>query len=506
MKTLHTALLAMALLASQSTAALAQDFSYDPPGQLVPGSGQGRSDTRVYVPGMRFPIEAAPAYANSQVWGRGGSQGGGGGQCDAENFSYPWHDNYCESRQWTMPLCPSGTGHQGQDIRATTCENRRWWTVAAESGTISSIGTYSVTLMADGGTRHRYLHMDPGSLAVRQGQRVNRGDRLGLVSNAFGGTPTTIHLHYDLYQNVQGVGNVYVPTYMSLVRSYEELIGQEAVPCAEIGPGGATLDNSGPCFALFGPTTTWRHVTDQGQEGDLRWTYAWVSDDPGNWARWNLHFLQPGTYELAVNVLPEWAGSQQVPYKIRHAGQETPLSVNQAQGAGWVSLGRFDFSEGGDQWVSLYDNSGEDLDLQRRIMADALRITLIPPDPPDLGPEDLGPEDLGPEDLGPEDLGTPDAAPDLPEEDSGPQEDLNPNPADMGDPTTERDQGGTFDTGPQDPEKDTEPFQDMGEPADPTQKAASTYREGCSTTPGAPQLPWELLGLLALTLMRRREP
>src|SRR5262245_29114274 len=90
-------------------------FNYDPPGKLVTGSGRGFVDTRNYAPGMRFPIESAPAYANSQVWGHGGSNASGGSQCDGVNYSYPWHDNYCETRTWPISLCPAGTGHQGQD-------------------------------------------------------------------------------------------------------------------------------------------------------------------------------------------------------------------------------------------------------------------------------------------------------------------------------------------------------------------------------------------------------
>src|SRR5690606_33435523 len=57
-----------------------------------------------------------------------------------------------------------------------------------------------------------------------------RGQRLGTVSNEFGGTPTTIHLHFNIRQNVAGVGNVYVPPYMSLVESYYELIGPPPAP------------------------------------------------------------------------------------------------------------------------------------------------------------------------------------------------------------------------------------------------------------------------------------
>jgi len=196
----------------------AQEFTYHPPGDLVPGSGDGRVDEKVYVPGMLFPIEGK-AYANSQVYGNGGLYGPGGGQCDAVNYSYPWRDNYCEKRSWGMPLCPSGIGHQGQDIRAETCQKDVHWSVASVDGTITSVGSYSVYLTAEDGTRHDYLHMD--SVQVSVGQKVTRGTKLGRVSNNFGGTATSVHLHFNLRQNVASLGMVYVPTYLSLVKSYE---------------------------------------------------------------------------------------------------------------------------------------------------------------------------------------------------------------------------------------------------------------------------------------------
>jgi MYXO-CTERM domain-containing protein len=214
--------LLVAVVAFAGSAAAAP-FSYDPPGQLIAGSGKGRADLFVYAPGMRFPIEAAPAFANSQVYKAGGGQGPGGSQCSTSNFSYPWQDNYCETRSWDMPLCPSGTGHQGQDIRAATCDKDVHWAVATTDGKITNVGSYSVYLTDSGGTRYDYLHM--GSVQVTVGQTVTKGKRLGRVSNVFGGTPTTVHLHFNLRQNVSGVGNVYVPPYMSLIKAYEGLVG-----------------------------------------------------------------------------------------------------------------------------------------------------------------------------------------------------------------------------------------------------------------------------------------
>lgn len=213
---------AAAALGSAGVASGADPFTYDPPGKLVSGSGKGRVDMNVYAPGIRFPIESGPAFANSQVWGHGGNSGTGS-QCDIENFSYPWHDNYCETRDWDMPLCPSGAGHQGQDIRAASCKPGVHTAVAVVDGTITSIGSYSVYLTAADGTRFDYLHEQ--DVIVKEGQKVKRGDPIGKVSNKFGDSLTTVHLHFNIHQNVAGVGAVYVPPYLSIVHAYETLEG-----------------------------------------------------------------------------------------------------------------------------------------------------------------------------------------------------------------------------------------------------------------------------------------
>ena len=382
MRYLIPTLSAVILLASASSAAAA-GFTYQPPGDLEETNKDGRVDDQVYVPNMRYPIENAPSYANSQVWGHGGYQGPGGGQCDDANYSYPWWDNFCETRRWDVALCPSGNGHQGQDIRPSTCEDAKHWAVAAEAGTITSIGTYSMYLQADNGTRHRYLHMQRASYTVGEGDTVTKGQRLGKVSNEFGGTPTTIHLHYDLYQNVSGVGNTYVPTYMSLVESYERLLGEPAEPCPTLGPDGGTIDDSGNCFTLHGPPDSWRYVTNAGNNGQLHWTYAWDDPDPGNWAEWAIQLEQAGTYRVEVFLVSDYAQAQRGLYTVKHNGSEEEVRLDMSQGAGWRSLGEFDFAAGADQRVAVYDNTGESLDLSRKIIADAIRLTRIDQQPAD---------------------------------------------------------------------------------------------------------------------------
>jgi len=204
-------------------------FKYTPAGVLVPSnSGKGRfGDNYIYAPNIRFPIEEAPAYINSQVYGVGGMHGKRGSLCSQENYQYPWHDNYCEKRPWGMPLCPSGKGHQGVDIRGATCEDKKYHAVAVEDGVISFIGKYSVSLRGKTGRTYRYLHLDSKTLRVRRGQRVKRGQRIGLVSNNFGNTKTTIHLHFDVKETIVVNGypqRVFVPIYSSLVDAYKRLL------------------------------------------------------------------------------------------------------------------------------------------------------------------------------------------------------------------------------------------------------------------------------------------
>ncbi|HEV7877074.1 M23 family metallopeptidase [Bradyrhizobium sp.] len=198
-----------------------------PPGDLETGSGNGRADATIYFPQMRFPLETGPAFANSQVYRAGGMHGPAGDQCASANYSYPWRDVYCEKRSWTMALCPAGKGHQGQDIRPATCKKDTHWAVAADDGVIANIGTYSVTLQTANGVLYRYLHLNIGDLAVDELDHVKKGARIGKVSNWFGDTSTTIHLHFDIKGTVQVNGKsvvTYLPPYTSLVASYKTLM------------------------------------------------------------------------------------------------------------------------------------------------------------------------------------------------------------------------------------------------------------------------------------------
>jgi len=224
--------------------ATAEPF-YLPPGDLLPDTGTGLAEYTVFAPGMRFPLEVGPAYPNSQVYMNGGLFGPPGGQCDAVNYSYPWRDNYCEKRQWDMPLCPAGIGHQGQDIRGPTCEKDKHQIVATAAGQVTNIGSYSIYVTTPAGQRFDYLHGSLDTIVVSINQQVATGAPLVKLSDNMGDTSTSIHLHFNIKQDVAGVGSVYVSPYMSLVRSYEELMGLGNKP-----PTG-NFDQAG-CAALTG--------------------------------------------------------------------------------------------------------------------------------------------------------------------------------------------------------------------------------------------------------------
>jgi murein DD-endopeptidase MepM/ murein hydrolase activator NlpD len=207
-------------------------FAYYPPGALIEkDKGRGRVDRHVYAPNILFPLKLGDGlfpHLNSQIWGYGGGGwndkgAAGGSESDPRNYDpMQQRDNYCEVRGWDMPLCPSGSGHQGQDIRPPSYKDNYWEAVAVTDGTITNVtSNTTVQLKSADGTDYFYLHMHPRSIRVAVGNKVKQGDVLGRVSKYMGGSPSTsLHLHFNVRQRIN-VGDatlqVYVPTYTSLV-------------------------------------------------------------------------------------------------------------------------------------------------------------------------------------------------------------------------------------------------------------------------------------------------
>jgi hypothetical protein len=267
---------AIASAVVERPAALSPDFTYRPPGELIANSGYrragGHADRTVYAQ-IRFPIEQAPAYANSQSfmnWGDCYLKGrlprphdkGDPYRCRLNdkklvfdesaggNYAYPWQDNFCETRDFQAGQCPGGFGHQGQDIRPATCTlrtsesdrcipNLHGAVAVRDSVVIRTPRQQALMLLVNSRTEHvrfRYMHMSPERLDIdgmTHGRRLAEGERVGVVSNyqGFQGGTTT-HLHFDL-QVFTRDGWIWVNPYATLIASYERLIGGRG---REIGP------------------------------------------------------------------------------------------------------------------------------------------------------------------------------------------------------------------------------------------------------------------------------
>jgi murein DD-endopeptidase MepM/ murein hydrolase activator NlpD len=228
------------------------DFTYRPPGDIIANSGtrkqSGRADLTAYSQ-IRFPLEKAPAFAHSQSFGLRRSNDkfddtSGGAS------SYPWQDNFCESRSFGVGQCASGFGHQGQDIRPAPCPLRsegpdrcdphQQAIVAVRDGIlIRSPSQQAATLQINTRTEHlrfRYMHMNPTAMdadGVLNGRHVDEGEKIGVVSNYLDhANGTSRHLHFDV-QVFTRDGWLWVNPYVTLISAYERLIHGRG---REIGP------------------------------------------------------------------------------------------------------------------------------------------------------------------------------------------------------------------------------------------------------------------------------
>jgi murein DD-endopeptidase MepM/ murein hydrolase activator NlpD len=223
------------------------DFSYRSTGDIIAHSGArrqgGRTDLTAYSQ-IRFPLEA-PAFIHSQSFKRRLSD-----KSDQPSGLYPWRDNFCEARSFSVGQCASGFGHQGEDIRpgaclpqrqaATACDPRQQPIAAVRDGVvIRSSKQQAATLQINTFNEHirfRYMHMNPSVMdadGLLNGRQVAEGEELGVVSNYLDHpNGTTRHLHFDV-QVFTRDGWIWVNPYVTLISAYERLIHGRG---HEIGP------------------------------------------------------------------------------------------------------------------------------------------------------------------------------------------------------------------------------------------------------------------------------
>jgi murein DD-endopeptidase MepM/ murein hydrolase activator NlpD len=232
---------------------VSQTFGYYAPGQIKSGTGfrgkSGRPDYTVYSQ-IRFPLAEAPAYAGTELFHRGPRTriSDPSDIQPAQISQNPWRDNFCERRGFSVSQCPTGIGHQGQDIRPLICRptpnsdrcDPPGDVLAARGGVIlrapKQEAAYLFVNSANEHIRFRYLHMSPRKMDadhLLSGRRVYEGEVIGEVGNySMRENGTSYHLHFDIQVPTRH-GWVLVNPYTTLVAAYERLIGERGTELAD---------------------------------------------------------------------------------------------------------------------------------------------------------------------------------------------------------------------------------------------------------------------------------
>jgi hypothetical protein len=232
--------------------AASADFTYLPPGDIIPNSGYrkqgGQADFNTYSQ-IRFPLQKTPALVRSQSFRNRKSGSRSLDEPVNRNDASAWRDNFCEARDFGVGRCTGGFGHQGQDIRPACslrnedvdrCDPRQQAVVAVREGVlIRSPKQQAVALQINTRNEHirfRYMHMSPADMdtdGILSGRRVEEGEKIGVVSNYLDHpNGTTRHLHFDV-QVFTRDGWLWVNPYVTLISAYERLIwgrGREIKP------------------------------------------------------------------------------------------------------------------------------------------------------------------------------------------------------------------------------------------------------------------------------------
>ncbi|MBN2723337.1 MAG: CHAP domain-containing protein [Deltaproteobacteria bacterium] len=144
----------------------------------------------------------------------------------------------------------------------------------------------------------------------------------------------------------------------------------------EINHSGAVIDDLSDCFEHHGQY--WWDDTS-GTDGHSYYTYATDDAGPDSWGSWRFNVVEAGNYEISVFIpSSENALTVQSVYTVTHSNGETDIAVDQSQHENeWVSLGSFWLDVGTIQNLRLNDNTGEEYDLRRVLMYDAVSLSTV---------------------------------------------------------------------------------------------------------------------------------
>ena len=229
------------------------DFTYRPSGDIIANSASASRAATSTSPPIRksaFRWKRPLAFVHSQEFRNRRSSDKPIDELAGSNTSYPWRDNFCEARSFNVGQCPSGFGHQGEDIRPAPCpphsRRRRALRPQAAGGRRRPRRRRDPRAEAAGGdaagqhpqrTHSLPLHAHESGRAGRRRRaeraqrRRRREDRRGFELSR---PPQRHqpHLHFDV-QVFTRDGWIWVNPYVTLISAYERLIRGRG---REIGP------------------------------------------------------------------------------------------------------------------------------------------------------------------------------------------------------------------------------------------------------------------------------
>ncbi|HWQ14182.1 MAG TPA: peptidoglycan DD-metalloendopeptidase family protein [Roseiflexaceae bacterium] len=255
-------------------------------------------------------------------------------------------------------------GHDGWDYAAAPPDRA----IAAADGEVvfagnADDGCATRAVVIDHGNGYRTLYWHLHTVGVEIGERVARGQRIGMIGNS--GCSTGPHLHFGvqyLGRNTDpygwcGAGQDPWGAHPAGAPSVW-LWADRPSPCGPPPPGAALVDTTSPGFVRDGEG--WQEVASgyggralfipsvPGAEGRDPWELRPLT--PPAVAVWRPALQAPGRYRVLAYIPYALSGLEDprhMHYRVRHAGGEAEVVVDaQLHANDWADLGVYDFAPG----------------------------------------------------------------------------------------------------------------------------------------------------------------
>lgn len=150
----------------------------------------------------------------------------------------------------------------------------------------------------------------------------------------------------------------------------------KAEPCEPVPADGRVIEERDGCYVAGGDPKFWRRE-QAGSGGASDWTMTTDLAAEANYGIWRLEMAEGGLYRVEVHMdAGRFGKSKQARYRIAHGGQTDEVVLDQgAAPDDFVPLGDFEFAAGGEQNVTLGDNTGEGGDAETSLLFDAIRVS-----------------------------------------------------------------------------------------------------------------------------------